>query len=352
MLENFDPNAPTSSSDGIFGLPGNYENSQLILLPVPWEVTTSYGAGAAFGPISILKASHQLDLFSLQFGKAYEQGYFLQDLPTKILNKNHEAKEKAQWVMQQSGLAELEQGQLDELQQQIEQVNLASEELNEWVYENSKKVLADGKFCALVGGDHSTPYGQIKALSEHYNNYYSVLHIDAHHDLRQAYQSFTHSHASIFYNVMESDFAPTQLTQVAIRDFCEDEFNYAQEDERIQCFYDDDLKERLHRGETWKSICEQIAQTLPENVYISCDIDGFSPSLCPNTGTPVAGGLDFHQFTTLLKTLWEQNKRIIGFDLVEVAPDPQEISEMDGNVGARVLFQMAGWMMKTQGLID
>ena len=329
-MKNFDPSAPAAEDSGLFGLPTDYESAKLAILPAPWEVTTSYGAGTASAPQAILKASHQVDLFNRLFAKAYESGFFMMDYPQELFAKNVKMKKLAQ------------------TEEQLEQVNQACEEFNRHIYVQSQKVLRDGKFCAVLGGDHSTPFGLIQAIGEKYKRDYSILHFDAHHDLRQAYQGFTHSHASIFYNVMESSFAPKKLVQVGIRDFCEEEFLYARDNQRIHCYYDHDLAADLFKGKSWQHICDEIVSHLSDNVYVSVDIDGLSPDLCPNTGTPVPGGLSFQQFDFLLERLANKQKKIIGFDLVEVAPDPQNISEWDANIGARVLFHLCGWLIKTQ----
>lgn len=341
----FDPNSPTSSDDGIFGLPYTKEESKIIITPVPWEVTTSYGAGAALGPESILQASHQLDLFSRQFGKAYEAGYFMNSVDHEIKSKNVELKETAQWIMDEQVKSSPD---TSSIKSKTEQINNESEKLNQWVYQQTTEVLKNNQLSVLLGGDHSTPYGHIQAIAEKHENNYSILHIDAHHDFRDSYQGFTHSHASIFYNVMQSEFAPKKITQVGIRDFCEEEFIYAKINDRIDVFYDEDLQANKFQNISWLEQCQTIAATLTDEVYISCDIDGLSPDFCPNTGTPVPGGISYDEFVFLVKTLFQSGKKIIGCDLVEVAPDPKGISEWDANVGARVLFQLCGWMIESQ----
>jgi agmatinase len=227
------------------------------------------------------------------------------------------------------------------------QNTIIHEKLNEWVYERSTAILKEGKFLALIGGDHSTPYSGIRAISEKFKGDFGILHIDAHADLRDAYEGFQHSHASIMHNVMTSNFAPKKLVQVGIRDFCEDEYNYIKSSEgRIRTFFDLELKRGLAEGKSWMQLCDQIVSELPRNVYVSFDIDGFDPVLCPNTGTPVPGGLSFSDAAFLLSSLHRHGKTIIGFDLNEVAPG-EDGDEWDGNVGSRILYKMCGWMMIT-----
>ncbi len=341
-----DPSQTASYKLGIFGLPTERASSQLILLPVPWEVTTSYGNGTSRGPETILKASPQIDLFDLRWGKTYEKGYHMEPIPSHLLELNDQLKPLAQQLIEELE----EEGQLSATGQATQtRINQGCEQMSQWVYEQSRSVLAEGKNLGLIGGDHSTPLGAIKAVSEKHQGDFGILHIDAHADLRCAYQGFHQSHASIMYNVMASEFKPKTLVQVGIRDFCEEEFLMQKNRKDITCFFDRKVKEELFSGTPWSMICRQVIEALPEKVYISFDIDGLSPVFCPNTGTPVPGGLDFDQAAYLLWTLHKAGRLIVGFDLNEVAPSathPED--EWDGNVGARMLYQLCGLSLSSQ----
>jgi agmatinase len=197
----------------------------------------------------------------------------------------------------------------------------------------------------LLGGDHSTPLGFLRALSEQHNRF-GILQIDAHADLRKAYEGFTYSHASIMYNALKLP-AVGRLVQVGIRDICEEEVNVINRSMgRVVTFFDEDLKDKKISGTPWSALCDTIIQHLPQQVYISFDIDGLDPKLCPNTGTPVAGGLEFQEAVFLIKKVVDAGKTIIGFDLSEVAAGP---SDWDANVGARLLFQLCNWMAVSNG---
>jgi agmatinase len=342
---SFDPNSPASLDSGLFGLPYSAADSLLHVIPVPWEVTTSYGDGTSRGPQAILDASRQVDLFDLETGNVYRNGYYMLPISEEVEEWNEELKGKARSVLEL-----LDDGgdggpQADRLRAEI---NRGSERLNDWVYAQAKDILAAGKFAALIGGDHSTPFGLIRALTEKHGAEFGILHIDAHADMREAYQGYEHSHASIMFNVMEK-LKPRALVQVGIRDFSEGEFAYIEKNPRVFTFFDSVLKRRQHRGDSWQKICDDIVAKLPELVYLSFDIDGLSPDLCPHTGTPVPGGLSFHEVLTLFATVVENGKRIIGFDLNEVAAPEGVESSWDGNVGARLLFKMAGWLMVSNG---
>jgi agmatinase len=340
-VTHFDPSQAISADFGIFGLPVTEEAARLILLPVPWEVTTSYGQGASLGPEIIRQASEQVDLFDLETGKAYEAGYFMKEIPQDLLTANKAMKAKAQELIQLISNMDENFSYHEKLR---DEVNIACADMTEKVYRDAKAVLQNKKLLGLIGGDHSTPLGAIRAVSESVDGEFGVLHIDAHADLRRAYQGFTQSHASIMYNVMSSPFRPKKLVQVGIRDFCEEEFDFIKaHDGDIKTFFDIENKRRQLQGESWASIATEIVRELPKNVYVSFDIDGLDPALCPNTGTPVAGGLQMSEVFFLLRSLVESGHRIIGFDLNEVSPGKEGRSEWDGNVGARILYKLCGW---------
>ncbi|MFN7454465.1 MAG: agmatinase family protein [Pseudobdellovibrionaceae bacterium] len=343
-MSHFDPSTTISAEFGIFGVPTEEANSKLVLLPVPWEVTTSYGRGASQGPRIIRQASEQIDLFDIELGNSWQAGYFMKEIPKNWLELNKKMKAKAQEVIRMKT-------QMDpnlELQSRLQsEVNEACEKMSQWVYQESKAILNQGKMLGLIGGDHSTPFGAIKAVVEQNQGQVGILHIDAHADLRCAYQGFEQSHASIMHNVM-TQIRPQKLVQVGIRDFCEEEFDFIQHHPKtIKTFFDLQNKKRLLKGEAWHTIAQEIVSELPQKVYISFDIDGLDPALCPHTGTPVAGGLSLDQVFYLFSLLAESGKQIVGFDLNEVSSGDEEEAEWDGNVGARVLYKLCGWSVKT-----
>jgi agmatinase len=338
-----DPNATGSHKLGLFGIPTTREKAEIILIPVPWEVTTSYGSGTSRGPEAILHASSQVDLFDRQTGRSYERGYHMLPIPEQWQKLNDELKPKAMKIREELE----EKGELSPTSQEIQtEINDACAMMSDWVYETATQIMKEEKTPAVIGGDHSSPEGLIRAVCE--DSEVGVLHVDAHADLRVAYQGFTRSHASIMHNVMQAKEKPKVLVQVAIRDFCEDEFHAITDShDDIVTIFDQDIKTQLFEGQRWSDICEDIISHLPEQVYLSIDIDGLSPEFCPNTGTPVPGGLTFDQLNYLFSKLVMAKKRIVGFDLNEVAPG-QDGSEWDANVGARLLYKMCGWTLLSQ----
>lgn len=336
-IASFNPNSAGLKDSNIYGLPFSNEESDIVLIPVPWEVTTSYGGGTSEGPNHILEASFQVDLFHPEFPELWKKGIGLLDVPEDMLIRSSELKSDAQKIIDfwEDGVDVFSH---DEAQAILNKINAACEEMNRWVEDQTTFWMSQGKKVALVGGDHSTPLGYYRAMAKKHSDF-GILHIDAHMDLRIAYEGFTYSHASIMYNALKLP-QISKLVQVGIRDFCEEEHNVATgEGARVTVHTNAALHAAQFEGENWKSQCDRIIAALPNKVLVSFDIDGLDPTLCPNTGTPVPGGLQFEEATYLLSRLKASGKEIIGFDLVEVAPGEDD---WNGNVGARLLFHMCG----------
>lgn len=341
--ENFDPDG-IGKAGTLFGLPFLPETSQLIIIPVPWEVTVSYDAGTSRGPKAILDASTQVDLFMDDIPEAWKLGVTLLPISEEWLRENDKLRNEAylyiKWL--EDGKPEFPEENLQETPQKITK---SSAQLNRWVKSQALKYLADGKMVAVVGGDHSTPLGLIEALGEQHESF-GILQIDAHADLRIAYEEFEFSHASIMYNALKCP-QISKLVQVGIRDFSEAESNMIKESKgKIITFFDSEIKDKEFEGKSWKSICKKIVSALPNKVYISFDIDGLDPKLCPHTGTPVPGGFEMERIMYLVKMVVKSGKQIIGFDLCEVAPGDDQ---WDGNVGARILYRLGNLMAVSQG---
>lgn len=334
----FDPNAAASANSGIFGLPTSEDEAAFVYVPVPWEATTSYRGGTSNGPRAILEASRQVDLFDLDVERPYEAGLFMRPESENVRAWNAQAKEAAQRVIGERGT-----------DADTALVNELGKKVNDFVRDQTKALLGRGKLVGIVGGDHSVPFGAFEALGERMA--FGILHIDAHSDTRRAYEGFTYSHASIMFNVLENIPAVTHLVQVGIRDVCEEEMNYVRErSSRARMFTDRDVSMRKLEGGSFAQVAHEIIGALPKEVWVSFDIDGLDPRFCPRTGTPVPGGLDFHEANHLLRTLVRSGRKIVGFDLNEVAPHPtDETDDWDANVGARVLYKLTAWTLASQG---
>ena len=266
-IENYNPNDVGQINGNIFGLPFNYNSANLIIVPVPWEVTVSYGAGTANAPQRILEASPQLDLFDFDNPDGWKQGIFMMEIPQDILDKNKYYRQQAATIIER-----LEQGKTlndaPDLTSLLTEINQACENINKWLFNICQQAIDDGKEVAVIGGDHSSPLGYMQALANNYSNY-GILHIDAHADLRNAYEGFEFSHASIMYNAMKLP-QISKLVQVGLRDICHDEVEIInQSNNRIVAYYDPIIKQKLYSGTTWIDLCKEIVSHLPENVYIS-----------------------------------------------------------------------------------
>lgn len=341
-FSNYDPNTVGNPNNNIFGLPTSEENAKLIILPVPWEVTVSYGAGTARAAEAIFKASLQVDLFDPEFPDAWKQGFYMRPSDKKILLKSDYLRKEAElYIDYISKGDEVKANQF--MTRTLKEVNEGSLFLNNWVYEQTKALLEKNKLVAVLGGDHSTPLGYFEAIGEKHGDF-GILQIDAHFDLREAYEGFNYSHASIMYNALKEIPELSRLVQVGIRDFGSDEWEYVKNSNfRVITYFDKDIRSRQFEGQSWKQVAEEIVSKLPQKVYISFDIDGLDRKLCPFTGTPVPGGFELEQVFYLFTKLYQSGKTIVGFDLNEVGIGGD--TDWDANVGARVLFKLCNLLV-------
>ena len=340
-LSNFDPNDAANPNNNIFGLPVSEENSRLIILPVPWEVTVSFGSGTARSAEQIMKASLQVDLFDPDVPDGWKQGFYLKESDRKILLKSDYLRKEAELYIDYISKGDIiENNQF--MRKTLKEVNEGSSFLNHWVYQQTKSLLDKDKLVALLGGDHSTPLGFMKAIGEKHGDF-GILQIDAHCDLRAGYEGFTYSHASIMYNALIEVPQLQKLVQIGVRDYSQGELEFIQQNtDRIRTFFDNDIRKRQYEGETFKEVVKDIVHQLPEKIYISFDIDGLDPKLCPNTGTPVQGCFETDHVFYILNGILKTGKKIIGFDLSEVSTSE---NYWDANVGARVLFKLCNLMV-------
>jgi len=343
-LSKFDPNSVGLKSNNIFGLPFKEDEAAVVLLPIPWEVTTSYRGGTSRGPENIYTASMQIDLYDPDVIDGWKKGFYMLPIDKNIKKKSDYLRQCAELIIShliEGGVV----SENEQLSEKLDEVNDGGTMLLNWVHEMTSSLLKEGKKVGLIGGDHSTPLGFIKALSEVHNEF-GVLQIDAHADLRDAYEGFTYSHASIMYNVLKEIPQVKKLVQVGIRDYCDEELMLInQSASRIRTFFDKDLKEQQFEGKSWKQQCNEIVSELPQKVYISFDIDGLDPKLCPNTGTPVPGGFELEQVFYLFKQVHLSGREIIGFDINEVSCGEHSHDGIDSIVGARVLYKMCNYLV-------
>jgi agmatinase len=334
---DFDLDAPGQQNGRLFGLPVDPADAEVVVIPVPWDVTVSYADGTADGPQAILKASPQLDLEDDYLAEAWTYSIALTDIQSYWRDRSRDWRKKCRkyikWL--EKGREEDKAVEMEALR---EEINEKCGFLHQWVYQEARAWLEKGKVVGILGGEHSVPLGLLMALSEQCSEEgFGILQIDAHFDLREAYEGLTYSHASIMHNALQLP-GVKRLVQVGIRDYSTAEKQKASDDPRIAVFYDHELKRDEYDGMAWKQTCQRIVDALPPKVYVSYDIDGLNPVYCPHTGTPVPGGLEFRAVHYLLSEIHASGRSIIGFDLCEVSPGGQ--TDWDANVGARVLYRL------------
>ena len=338
----FDPDGVGVDNGNYFGLPFDPGAAELVLVSAPWDVTVSYGAGTAYAPDALIEASTQLDFYDPLCPGLWRRGIATADVDYSLQEASQRLRADAAKVIDH-----LEGGGSpgdDYVVRKIRRVNEGCAAMNANIGAQAARWLDAGKIVGLVGGDHSTPYGLIRALGAHHEKF-GILHIDAHCDLRDAYEGFEFSHASIMFNVLRDVPQAAKIVQVAVRDFSETEAALAASSARIETFDDLTLAAAEFRGEGWDAQCRRIVEALPEEVYVSFDIDGLSFENCPHTGTPVPGGLTFNKAVWLLATLVQAGRRIIGFDVVEVCPSSE--GHLDAVTGARVLWKLCGLTLRS-----
>jgi agmatinase len=334
-VEPFDPDAAAQPGSGIFGLPPR-PDAEVVLVPIPFDATTSYGGGAVHGPAAILAGSRQVDLFDLQVGHPYRRGIRMLEIDRTLVELSEATRALARPLLEQGGAGPADAAT-------VARIDAAGERINAYARDQVARILAAGRLPGVVGGDHAVPFGAIEAVADRHPGL-GILHVDAHADLRRAFDGFEWSHASIMDNVVRKVPAVARLVQVGIRDLGagEREAIHASGG-RVLTHFDLDWQREQARGRPYLDLCRAAVAALPREVYVSFDVDGLDPALCPGTGTPVPGGFSFAQVCLLLETLHESGRRIVGFDLVEVAPRPD--SEWDGNVGARLLYKLCGFAL-------
>ena len=253
------------------------EKSKIAVLPVPYEHTTSYGKGTAKGPKAILNASHFVEFFDEEFERELCFDVGIATIKQLVFDQIYD------------------QAALDKIEKKV------------------KKLLNRDKFVVTLGGEHSISTAPIKAHFAKYPDM-TILHFDAHSDLRDTYEESKYSHACFMARVAEL-FDTSKITQVGIRAQCKEEFEFIKKNE-IKTFYANQIRRNFKDGE-WQKV---VAESTGERVYITFDVDYFDPSIMPNTGTPEPDGFLYNETLNVFRELVKQGKEIVGFDIVELSP--------------------------------
>ncbi len=273
-----------------------YRTSRVVILPLSYEGTVTYGKGTGQGPKAIIEASQQLELYDEELDQeTYRIGI-------------HTLKG-------------------------IKAETLSPEELTEAVYRKASHLAREGKFLAALGGEHSLSLGLVKALNQKYKDL-TVLQLDAHADLRDKYQGTKYNHACIGRRVLEL----TPLTQVGVRSLDRAQADYMRSEKRLKVFY----ASRIIGQKDW---IEEVISTLSPNVYLTFDLDVLDPGIMPAVGTPEPGGLSWYETLNFLRRLTEK-KRIVSFDIVELSPQPGNIAP--DFLAAKLVYKLLGYIFERQ----
>lgn len=288
----------SNSAFSFLGLPppySDFKKSKFVILPVPYEQTTTFKAGTKNGPQAIISASREVELFD----------------------------EELEFEPHTGGIATL---------QDMEVTALGPQKMNQSIYQTAKKLVSQNKFVIMLGGEHSITYGLVKAYQEKYKDL-TVLQLDAHADLRESYQDNKFSHACAMKRVWEI----CPVVGVGIRNLSEAEFRFVKQ-KKINLFYARDLQ-------NYGTYYDEIVNSLSQNVFLTFDLDYFDPSIMPAVGTPEPGGLLWYETLELLRKVI-QRKNLVGFDVVELSP-------LAGNVApdflaARLIYKLIGYQVAKQ----
>jgi agmatinase len=277
----------------------NFDDSKIAILSVPYEHTVSYGGGTKYGPKGIINASAYVEFYDDEFDSE---------------------------ICFDKGIVTLEELNLK---------NKHDEDMLIFVQDEVSKLLSKEKFVVTLGGEHTISTAPIKAHFERYPNM-SVLQFDAHSDLRDTYEDSKYSHACIMARVTEF-FEPNKITQVGIRAQCKEESEFIK-NKGVNTFYASAIRRGIH-GDNWQ---KSVVDTLGDEIYITFDVDYFDPSIMPSTGTPEPDGFLYSETLDVFREIKKQGKKIIGFDVVELAPT--EGLEHPDLTTARLIYKLLNFV--------
>ena len=272
------------------------DTAKIVLIPVPYDGTSTWQKGADKGPEAFLHASANMELYDIETEtEPYKQGVFLADAVTE---------------------------------------NSSPEAMVDAVHEATKKYIKRNKFVTIFGGEHSISIGTIRAFNECFDNL-TVLHIDAHADLRESYEGSKCNHACAVYEASQN----TNLIQVGIRSMDASELSVMDKDKVY-------FAHEMAQDDSWM---DSALDQMTENVFITFDLDAFDPSIMPSTGTPEPGGLLWYETLEFLKMVFEE-KNVVGFDVLELCPNPQE--KASDFLAAKLYYKMLSYKFQNEEIED
>jgi len=271
------------------GLPeqfSRYERSKIVILPIPFDKTSTWVKGSDKGPRAIIEASRHLELYDIETGsEVYQHGIFT----GKAVHASD------------------------------------SESMIRKVGDRVATCLDDGKFVVAIGGEHSVSLGVVRAYARFVNDM-SVLHLDAHSDMRDTYDGDRYSHACVMRRVKE---VTGNIVSVGIRSMDSSELGFL---DIKKIFY----AEQIYASDSWM---KKVSDRLSDNVYITIDLDVFDPGIMPSTGTPEPGGLNWYQVTKLLRAV-SMRRNIVGFDVVELCPSENKAPDF---LAAKLIYNLLSY---------
>lgn len=266
---------------------GRLENASIVLLPVPYDGTSTWQKGADKGPEAFLSASENMELYDIETDEeVYRKGIYLADALTE---------------------------------------NSSPEEMVEAVYSETKSYISKKKFVTIFGGEHSISIGTIRAFNESFDDL-TVLQLDAHADLRMTYEGSACNHACALHEASKT----TNLIQVGIRSMDIAEKKWMNFD---QTWFAQEMEEE----EYWQ---DAVIDQMTENVFITIDLDCFDPSILPSTGTPEPGGLKWYETLAFLRRTFTE-KNVVGFDIVELCPN--DVDKSSDFLAAKLYYKMLSY---------
>lgn len=281
------------------GIPEKYsklETAKVVLIPVPYDGTSTWQKGADKGPEAFLDASENMELYDIETNsEVYQKGIYLTDQVTE---------------------------------------NRSPGAMVDAVHEITKKYINKNKFVTVFGGEHSISIGTIRAFNEYFDNL-TVLHIDAHADLRETYEGTNYNHACAMYEANQN----TNLVQVGIRSMDISETRVMNKDKMF-------FAHEMASNDYW---VDNVLEQLTGNVFISFDLDAFDPSILPSTGTPEPGGLFWYETLDFLHRVFKE-KNVVGFDIVELCPNEHDKSS--DFLVAKLYYKMLSYKFSSKNNVD
>ena len=328
MMQQFNPNGSAIRNNKLFGLPYSLNEAKTICLPFCFDATSSFNKGSSASAQHILDLSTQLDICIDYIPELWKNPLAM----APICNNQVKINSAISKLADEHILSIEESKSIDA--SKLNYINKSCMSLFNSMIQTCKNYLDQNKKLILLGGEHSVSYSLLKALNKSDTPSFGILHFDSHLDGRDCYQGFEHSHASIMHKAKTLG-CVKQIISVGIRDYCNEEKEWASCSNKHSVYYQHQLDELLFTGKTWDYICQDILNNLPDYVYISIDVDVLDAAYVGNTGTPVSGGLSPNHLYYFFKKLYQSNKVIIAGDIVETGSH-----HLDVLLSARLLMHL------------